>query len=99
MKASDRQKREGGGDFSDRFLRELLNRSPDFSRGEARVTFEVGRGLLIEGVRNVVEYGEQRLIIATFSQSVVIEGSRLCICSMMGDSLVICGCVASVQFL
>lgn len=93
----------GGGkepsDRTERLLREMLNRQPDFSRGETRVTFEVGRGLLVEGLRSICEYTEERLILATYSRSVVIEGCGLCICRMMEDAIVICGDIAAVRFL
>ncbi|MBQ5544963.1 MAG: YabP/YqfC family sporulation protein [Clostridia bacterium] len=83
---------------ADRLLRHMLNCSPDFSRGETRVTFEVGRSLLIEGVRSVCEYTEERLVISTYSRRVVIEGCGLCICRMMEDAMVICGRIDTVRF-
>ncbi len=86
-------------DRSERFLSDMLNRVPDFSRGETRITCEVGKGLLIEGVRNVCEYTEERLIVATYSRNILIEGSCLCICRMMEDALVICGRLEAVRFL
>lgn len=82
----------------DQFLESVMNTTPDFSRGECRITFEVGKGLLIEGVRNVSEYSEERLILSTCSRSIIIEGNCLCICRMMEDAMVICGNIAAVRF-
>lgn len=94
---SNHQKRPDSA--ADRFLHDMLNQSPDFSRGETRITFEVGKGLLIEGVRNVCEYTQERLIVSTYSRSIVIEGCCLCLCRMMEDSIVICGKIDTVKFL
>lgn len=84
-------------EFSDKFLSDLLNQSPDFSRGETRITYEVGKGLLIEGLRNVCEYTEERLILATYSRNIIIEGCCLCICRMLEDAIVICGDISAVK--
>ena len=84
--------------FSDRFLSKLMNTDPDFGRGECRITIEVGRGLLVEGCRGISEYSEDKIALLTCSRSVVIEGSRLCICRMMGRAMVICGSISSVSF-
>lgn len=84
-------------DFSDQFLSGVLNQSPDFSRGETRITFEVGKGLLIEGIRNVCEYTEERLIITTYSRNIIIEGGCLCICRMLEDAIVICGNISDIK--
>lgn len=83
--------------FSDKFLSEMLNQSPDFSRGETRITYEVGKGLLIEGLRNVCEYTEERLILSTYSRNIIIEGCCLCICRMLEDAIVICGDISAVK--
>ncbi len=81
------------------FLQHIFSQHPDFSRGECRITFELGKGLLIEGVRSVCEYTDDRLIIATPSHNIVIEGCCLCICSLMEDSIVICGQIACLRFM
>lgn len=88
---------QNGDGFSDKFLSEVLNQSPDFSRGETRITFEVGKGLLIEGIRNVCEYTEERLMIATYSRNIIIEGGCLCICRMLEDAIVICGNISDIK--
>lgn len=93
---SDRLKR--GKTSGDAFLESVMNTTPDFSRGECRITFEVGKGLLIEGVRNVCEYTEERLIFSTCSRSIIVEGNCLCICRMLEDAMVICGNIAAVRF-
>lgn len=88
---------QGADGFSDKFLSEVLNQSPDFSRGETRITYEVGKGLLIEGLRNVCEYTEERLILSTYSRNIIIEGCCLCICRMLEDAIVICGDISAVK--
>lgn len=88
---------QNGDNLSDKFLSDVLNQSPDFSRGETRVTFDVGKGILIEGIRNVCEYTEERLIISTYSRSLIIEGCCLCICRMLEDAIVICGNISAVK--
>ncbi len=87
-----------GSDLSERFLRKLMNTSPDLTRGDCRITFEVGRGLLIEGIKSVCDYSDNRIIISTYSRSIIIEGSCLCICRMLQKSIVICGNIMSVSF-
>ncbi len=87
-----------GNGLSEKFLRKLMNTSPDLSRGDCRITLEVGRGLLIEGFRSVCDYSDQRIIISTYSRSVIVEGSCLCICRMLQKSIVICGNILSVSF-
>ena len=84
-------------DSSDKFLSGVLNQTPDFSRGETRITFEIGKGLLIEGIRNVCEYTEERMIISTYSRNIIIEGTCLCICRMLEDAIVICGNISAVK--
>lgn len=87
------------GELSDRFLRKLMNTKPEFSRGECRITFEVGRGLLIEGVKSVCDYSDSQIILTTFSRNIVIEGGCLCICRMMQESMVICGSIYSIKMI
>ncbi|MBQ9901598.1 MAG: YabP/YqfC family sporulation protein [Clostridia bacterium] len=84
--------------LSDRFLRKLMNTSPDIGRGECRITFEVGRGLLIEGCRGILDYSDEQISVATCSRSVIIDGSCLCICRMIDCTLLICGNIRSVSF-
>ena len=93
-----RKPNSGDDSFSDRFLSHMMNTTPSFVRGECRITFEVGKGLMIEGIRSVCEYTEDRLIIATCSRTVIIEGNCLCICRMMEDAIVICGNIFDVKF-
>lgn len=93
-----RKKQTPPSQQSERFLRKLLNTRPDFLHGDCRITFEVGSGLLIEGIRSVSEYTETRFIAVTCSRLVIIEGCHLCICSMMEDSMVICGQITAVRF-
>lgn len=83
---------------SDRFLRKLMNTSPDLSKGECRVTFEVGKGMLIEGVKSIYECGDEQIILSTCSRNVIVEGQGLCICRMLRTSMVICGRINSVSF-
>ncbi len=84
--------------FSDRFLRKLMNSSPDMSHGDCRVTIEVGRGLLIEGCRGICEYGDDRITISTCKKRVVIEGGCLCIYRMIENTIIICGNINSISF-
>lgn len=84
---------------SEKFLAKILNQRPDFTCGESRITFEIGGGLLIEGVRKICEYTGDRLIIATYSRSIIIEGCCLCICCMMEDSIVICGQISDIKLI
>ena len=84
--------------MSDRFLRKLMNTAPDFSKGECRVTFDVGRGMLIEGVRTVRGCSDDRIVLSTCSKTLTIEGRGLCICRMFRTSMVICGTITSVSF-
>lgn len=83
--------------LSDRFLRKLMNTSPDFGRGECRITLEVGKGVLIEGCRGILDYSDEKIAVSTCSRSVVIDGSCLCICRMMDCTVVICGNIRSVS--
>lgn len=83
---------------SDQFLRRLMNTSPDLSRGECRITFEVGKGLLIEGFRSVCEYCSESITVSTYCRKVIIEGSGLSICRMLQSTIVICGSISSVSF-
>lgn len=85
--------------LSDRFLRRLMNSSPDFSHGECRITFEVGKGLLIEGCRGICDYSDDRIIVSTCSKNVVIAGGCLSICRMIENTVVICGNICSVSFI
>ena len=84
--------------FSDRFLRKLMNASPDMSHGDCRVTVEVGKGLLIEGSRGICEYSDDRIVISTCQKRVAIDGSCLCIYRMIENTVIICGNVRSVSF-
>ncbi len=84
--------------LSDRFLRKLMNTSPDIVRGECRITVEVGKGLLIEGCRGILNYSENNIVVSTCSRNVIIDGNCLCICRMMDSTLVICGNIRSVSF-
>ena len=98
MKDKEKGSVFAGGSPSEKFLRKLMNSTPDFSRGECRITFEVGKGVLIEGFKSVCEYGNDRIILSTFCRNVIIEGSGLCICRLLRHSIVICGCISSVSF-
>ena len=84
--------------LSDRFLRKLMNASPNFSRGECRITIEMGKGLLIEGCKGICDYSDTRIIVMTCSRNVMIEGCGLSICRMIENSVVICGSICSVSF-
>ena len=84
--------------LSDRFLRKLMNTSPDVRRGECRITVEVGKGLLIEGCRGILDYSDGKIVVSTCSRSVVVDGSCLCICRMIDCTVVICGNIRSVSF-
>ena len=84
---------------SEKLLGKILNQRPDFSCGESRITFEIGGGLLIEGFRRVCEYTDERLIIATYSRNVIIEGCCLCISCLMEDSIVVCGQISDIKFI
>jgi YabP family. len=75
-----------------------MNTSPDLSKGECRVTFEVGKGMLIEGVRSVCECSDEQIILSTCSRSVIVQGQGLCVCRMLRSSIVICGRINSVSF-
>ncbi|MBQ1441748.1 MAG: YabP/YqfC family sporulation protein [Clostridia bacterium] len=84
--------------ISDKFLRKLMNSSPDMSHGDCRVTIEAGKGLLIEGCKGICEYNDDRIAVSTCNKIVVIEGCCMCIYRMIENTIVICGCVKSVSF-
>ena len=41
-----RKPNSGDDSLSDRFLSHMMNTTPSFVRGECRITFEVGKGLI-----------------------------------------------------
>ena len=90
--------KDNDNSLSDRFLRKLMNASPNFSRGECRITIEMGKGLLIEGCKGICDYSDTRIIVMTCSRNVMIEGCGLSICRMIENSVVICGSICSVSF-
>lgn len=64
---------------------------------ESRVTMTGGKRLVIEGQRGVLEYGNERIAVASPEGRITVSGAALTLDAMDTDTLVISGRIAAVE--
>lgn len=69
----------------------------DLTGRTARITSMGNRTLLVENHRGVMEFGEERIVLATGCGSVTVEGAGLALSQLRRDALIIEGEIANVQ--
>ncbi len=79
-------------------LADRLNMPEDVLLGAAKLTVTAGRRALVENHRGVIDYSEERIVIASGRGTVSIMGAKLCIAAMNRAELLITGRIQSVEW-
>jgi len=69
----------------------------DLTGRTARITSVGNRTLLVENHRGVVEFGGERIVLATGCGSVTVEGADLALSQLRRDALIIEGEIENVH--
>lgn len=69
----------------------------DLSGRAARITSIGNRALLVENHRGILEFQQDRIILATGCGSVCVEGERLLLSEVRADALIIRGKIRNLH--
>lgn len=81
-----------------RLAAEQLDLPEGFLQGEPMLTLDGDRSMMIERHRGIVEYGEERICIAARGYSIEVQGERLRLTAMDGESIHISGRIIGVCY-
>ena len=79
-------------------LAERMDLPQDALAGETKLTVSAGTRVLVENHRGILEYGSERIALATPRGKLLIKGNRLLLDAMNKSELLISGKLISVEW-